>query len=458
LKITVLNGSPKGMTSVTMQYVHHIQKKFPQHELIIFNISNRIKKLEKDAQVFQEILDSIQSSDGILWASPVYYMLVPANYKRFIELISEKDVVHLFKNKHTAFLTTSIHSFDHTAHNYMHGICDDWDMRFAGSFSADMYDLLKDEERQRLRCFAANFFKEIEKNTLYSKSYMPITWRDFDYVSGVNESKAETGNKKILVVTDASDRQTNLDRMIERFKSSFSFEIEVVNLWDIDIKGGCLGCIQCGYDNQCVYKDKDDYIEFYNTKVKAADILVWAGTITDRYLSSRWKLFFDRSFYNGHQPSLRGKQIGFIISGPLSQISNLRQIMEAYVEGQQANLCGFATDEYGDSQGIDDLLQDLAERLVQFADSNYIKPPTFLGVGGLKIFRDDIWGRLRFPFRSDYVAYKKHGVFDFPQKKYTTRMQNAIMLLMSKVPVFRREVNKRMKDEMIKPLQKVLDD
>ena len=55
------------------------------------------------------------------------------------------------------------------------------------------------------------------------------------------------------------------------------------------------------------------------------------------------------------------------------------------------------------------------------------------------------------------MAYKKLGVFDFPQKKYKSRIRNAIMLLLSKIPAFRREVNKRMKMEMIKPLQKVVD-
>ncbi|NIM12986.1 MAG: hypothetical protein GTO45_12735 [Candidatus Aminicenantes bacterium] len=71
MKLTVLNGSPKGDKSITMQFVHYIGKEFPQHELKIFNIAARIKTIEKDVQVFQEILESIRSSDGILWASPV---------------------------------------------------------------------------------------------------------------------------------------------------------------------------------------------------------------------------------------------------------------------------------------------------------------------------------------------------------------------------------------------------
>jgi len=36
VKIAVLNGSPKGKTSVTMQYVRYLQKEFPQQ-----NANNR---------------------------------------------------------------------------------------------------------------------------------------------------------------------------------------------------------------------------------------------------------------------------------------------------------------------------------------------------------------------------------------------------------------------------------
>ncbi len=457
MKITVLNGSPKGMTSISMQYVHYIQKKFPQHEIKIINISQRIKKIELDKSAFQEILDEVEVSDGVLWASPVYYFLVPSNFKRFIELIFERNAEGIFQDKYTAFLSTSIHFFDHTAHNYIHAVCDDLNMRFVGSFSADMSDLRKPKERERLELFAGNYFEVIENRTPTTKKYMPVIRRNFDYIPSKVIESLDAGEKKIVVVTDTLDTQVNLTRMVKRFKTSFTSEIEVINLRMLDIKGSCLGCVQCGYDNQCVYKDKDEYIDFYNTKLKTADILVFAGTVHDRYLSSRWKMFFDRSFFNGHAPSLMGKQMGFIISGPLSQISNLRQILEAFTEIQHANLAGIVTDEYGDSVKIDDLLQDLARNLVQFADSGYVGTPTFLGVGGRKLFRDEIWGRLRFPFRADYLLYKKLGVFDFPQKNYKTRVQNAIMSLLSKSPGFRKEVNKRLKGEMIKPLQKIIE-
>lgn len=66
MKIAVLNGSPKGSTSVTMQYVNFIQKKFPQHELKILNISQRIKAIENDKEEFLKIIKEVKSSDGVL--------------------------------------------------------------------------------------------------------------------------------------------------------------------------------------------------------------------------------------------------------------------------------------------------------------------------------------------------------------------------------------------------------
>jgi multimeric flavodoxin WrbA len=458
MRIAVLNGSPKGHLSVTMQYVNFIQKKFPQHELKIVNIASQIKKIEKDKKAFQEIMDEVRSSEGVLWAFPLYYLLVSSQYKRFIELLWEREAVDVFKNKYTAVLSTSIHFFDHTAHNYMNAICDDLDMKYLGSFSAAMHDLLSQKGREKLTLFAAEFFDGVQNRIPTSKRFSPILYRAFDYLSGPVGQKTSAQGKEVLVLSDLKDPDTNLGKMIERFKNSFMDEVKVTNLHQLDIKGGCLGCLQCGYDYQCSYGNQDEYVRFYKDRVKSADVLIFAGTIQDRYLSSRWKTFFDRSFFNTHTPSLTGKQVGFILSGPLRQIPNLRQILEAYTEWQQANLVDMITDEEEDSGLLDAQIQHLAERAVRLAEKNYIKPKTFLSVGAMKIFRDDIWGKLRFPFQADHRFYKKHHLYDFPHRKYKVRMINALLILLTKIPSMRKEIyRKRIKEEMVKPLQKVLE-
>ena len=84
MKVTVLNGSPKGDVSVTMQYVGYIRKRFPGHEYVVHDISQRVKKLEGNLTAFKEVVDDVGSSDVVLWAFPLYHMLVPSQYKRFI--------------------------------------------------------------------------------------------------------------------------------------------------------------------------------------------------------------------------------------------------------------------------------------------------------------------------------------------------------------------------------------
>ena len=281
-------------------------------------------------------------------------------------------------------MTTSIHFFDHTAHNYMNAVCDDLNMKYVGSFSADMYDLVKAKERERLLLFAEDFFEAVNREIPTSKNYGPLTYSNFEYAPGDSKPRIDANGKTVTVVTDSDDMGTNLGKMIDRFRKSFLKEPKVINLHDLIIKGGCLGCLQCGLDNICIYRDQDEYGAFYNSEIKTPDILVFAGNIVDRYLSSKWKQFFDRSFFNGHSPSLMGKQMGFILSGPLTQIPNLRQILEGYTYIEQANLVDFVTDEYEDSEKIDALLGNLAERLVRFSHKNYMKPINFLGLGGSK--------------------------------------------------------------------------
>jgi multimeric flavodoxin WrbA len=458
MRIAVLNGSPKGSTSVTMQYVDYLGKKFPAHTLKIHNIAQQIRVLEREENAFQEIVTEVQLSDGVLWAFPLYYFTVASQYKRFIELIFERRKEEAFRGKYTAVLTTSIHFFDHTAHNYLRAICDDLDMKFAGSFSADMYDLLKENSREQLVLFGQEFFRAIERRARPSKAFPPVTHHAFDYLPGPAPAKLDAGSRKIVLIADEATDAPNLQRMIERFRDSFAQEIQTVYLSGVDIKGGCLGCIRCGYDNTCTYEGKDGFIDFFNQTVRPADMLVFAGAIRDRYLSSRWKLFFDRSFFNTHMPYLAGKQVGFIVSGPLGQIPNLRQILEAYVQLHQANLVDIVTDESGDSEALDAQLRQLGENLIWGVETGSMKPATFLGTGGRKIFRDDVRARLRFPFRADDAHYRKHALYDFPQKDYKSRITSSLLLLLSRVPRIRKEIYSRIKEEMIKPLQRIVRD
>jgi multimeric flavodoxin WrbA len=115
MNITVLNGSPKGDLSVTLQYIRFIEKKFPMHKFNYINIAQRIGKIENDKELFDSIINDIKNSDVIFWGAPLYVCLVSSQYKRFIELIYERGVADSFAGKYGAVITTSIHFLDNTA-------------------------------------------------------------------------------------------------------------------------------------------------------------------------------------------------------------------------------------------------------------------------------------------------------------------------------------------------------
>jgi len=77
-------------------------------------------------------------------------------------------------------------------------------------------------------------------------------------------------------------------------------------------------------------------------------------------------------------------------------------------------------------------------------------------LGFARLFRDEIWGRLRPTFQADHRFYRKHGMYDFPQTDYGMRLLVAVLMILSKLPAFRKEYARRTMPEMVRPLQKVV--
>ncbi len=382
MKILVLSGSPKGEQSVTMQYVQYLARIHPEREFLVRHVAHRVRSLERHPEQFADLLAEVRQADLVLWAFPLYILLVCSQYKRFIELIAERGAGEAFRGRYAATLSTSIHYYDTTAHRYLQAVCDDLGMRYLGSYSAEMQDLLKPEERRRLAGFAADLFASMERGSRPPRLHAPLRYSPRPFAPAAPARRVSSAGKRVVVLTDARPEQANLRAMIGRFRAGLDGEVEVLNLHEVDIKGGCLGCLRCGAAYRCAYTGKDGFIEFYNEKLKTADVLVFAGAIVDRQLSWKWREFFDRSFFNTHTPSLTGKQIAFLISGPLSQLPDLRLVYEAWVELQRSHLAAFLSDETESPADLEAELDSLGERLVRLAQSGYLRPQTFLGIAG----------------------------------------------------------------------------
>lgn len=455
MKIVVLAGSPKGELSLTLQYVEFIRKKLSEHEFRIVQIGSRIRKLENDPAAFQGVLEEVRQADAVLWCFPVYVLLAPSQLKRFVELIFERRAAAAFAGKYAAALTTSVHFFDHTAHNYIRAICEDLGMPTLAGFSAEMNDLLKPAGRDALLAFARTLIRVMAERAPVEKAFAPVNYAVPEYRPPALPAVPKTGTRRIVLLTDAGAGDVNLRRMTDVFMRCLPNPVTVVNLNEMDLKGGCLGCCRCGDANICVYQD--GLAAVFRDKVMPADAIVYAGAIRDRYLSARWKMFFDRSFFNGHAPVLMGKQMAGIISGPLRQLPNLRQILEAASEMGRMRLAGIVTDEDADPARTTALLQHLGASLLRNIEERVQVQPTFLGVGGHKIFRDLIY-EIRFVFRADYRFYRKHKLFDYPQKDIRMRLQTGFLSLLTAIPALRPGFYRMTTAKMLEPFRKVVNE
>ena len=452
MKWVILNGSPKGATSVTMQSMKYLELTHGDHTFEYIHIVNNMKDYENKPAELIETCEKIQNADVVLWAFPLYHLLVHSSYKRFIELVSERHLERYFENKYTASFSTSIHFFDHTAHQYINGICDDFGMQYVEQLSHDMNDLTKEDKRKELQNFFKSIVYSVDHTLAFPKTYEPIMKMNKSYNATLTNPTVKT-NKKITIITDAKEMDHNLNQMIQKFKSTVIGNVSIENLNTFTGNGPCLGCCKCAYDNTCVYEHKDDYRARMDAIIQNTDILIFAGTIKDRYLSARFKWFFDRSFCYTHIPIYSGKQIGFLISGPFIKLKNVRQILEGYTQ-MDANLIGFISDEVENDFELDQHIEAFAEKAILYSENGYERAPNFLGVGGRKIFRDEVAGNLGAIFKGDYQYYKAHDFFDFPTSK--DRLKAMLMRYFMGKKRFRDEVQKNMKNHMIASHKKVL--
>jgi len=236
--------------------------------------------------------------------------------------------------------------------------------------------------------------------------------------------------------------------MITRFRSVFGYRTRIVNISEYPLAGGCLGCFRCAVSEKCVYKDGFD--QFLRQNIQTADAIVYAFTVSDHSMGSRFKMYDDRNFCNGHRTVTVGMPVGYLVSGIYSAEYNLRTVIEARSETGGNFLSGVATDECSTDMQVDALARSLAFAL----ETKHTAPQNFWGVGGMKIFRDLIY-QMRGMMRADHKFYKKQGIYDFPQKKKAESMKMYLVgALLSNEKILAKMGNK-MNEGMIAPYRKM---
>lgn len=454
MNILVINGSPKGKYSITLQTVLYIQKLFPECSFEILHAGQQIKSLEKD---MSKALDSINKADMILFSYPVYTFSATYQLHRFIELL--KDSRTDLRGKPAAQITTSKHFFDITAHQYIEDNCKDMGLVYLGGLSADMEDLLSESGRKDAREFwkyilwKANNKEYDPSNEISAPEALPIYERKFAAVNtGAIEDSFEPEKKekkqdfRVVIVTNKEPDDTSLGNMIDDFRAVFPYETKVVNIAQYPFSGGCLGCFNCAANGKCIYKDGFDV--FLRNEIQTAAAIVYAFSIKDHSMGATFKRYDDRQFCNGHRTVTSGRPMGYIIRGNINAEPNLQMVIQGRCQVGGNFLAGEGTDA--------DSIKRMGDSLAYALENKLTQPANFYGVGGMKIFRDLIY-LMRGLMKADHQYYKKHGIYDFPQKKKGTIIKMKLVGMLMSNPKLMSKAGAKMNEGMIAPYKKVID-
>ena len=443
MNILVLNGSPKGNNSITLQTVLYLQKKYPSHSFEVLNVGSRIKALEKD---FAPAAAAVEKADLLLFSYPVYTFIAPCQLHRFIELLKASGLC--LQSKFATQITTSKHFYDITAHRYVQDNCQDMGLKYIRGLSADMDDLLSQQGRKEACEFFDQVCWSVEKGHCEPfPQPLPQPARQLVEVPAHGKDEEKPGD--VVIVTDCRPEDSQLAAMIERFRAVLPLKTRVVNIGDYPFDGGCLGCFNCAVSGRCIYKDGFD--SYLRDTIQSAQSIVYAFTIRDHSMGARFKMYDDRQFCNGHRTVTMGMPMGYLVSGDYSREFNLQMILEGRAQVGGNFLAGVATDETDPNGEID----RMAETLCYALEKGYVPPRNFYGVGGMKVFRDLIW-LMQGMMKADHKFYKAHGQYDFPQKQWPTMLKMYLVGALLASPKLKSKMGNKMNEGMLMPYNKVL--
>ncbi len=439
MNVCVLSGSPKGENSITYQTVLYLEKKFPKDRFTALHVGQRIRGYEKD---MGEALEVIAKADILLFCYPVYTFIVPSQLHRFLELLKEAGVD--LSGKFAAQISTSKHFYDTTAHAFIRENCQDMGLKYVGGLSADMEDLLVKKGQRE----AVAFWKLVHwrvRNHIYEKAPDRRQESVSPYQRSLSPVEKREGRETVIVASLEKEDE-GLANMIADFQAVYPYQTRVVNIVDYPLAGGCLGCFRCAVSGKCVYKDGFD--EFLRNEIQAGAAIVYAFSVKDHSMGSRMKMFDDRQFCNGHRTVTMGMPVGYLVHGSLENEANLRMIIEGRAQVGGNFLAGVAEDKEG--------ISSLAKTLVYALKHRVTQPPMFLGVGGMKIFRDLIWV-MQGMMKADHQFYKEHGIYDFPQKQVGTIVKMKLVGALISNPKVQSKMGNKMTEGMLMPYKKILE-
>ncbi len=517
-RILVLNGSPSGKNSITLQTLLFMEKYWKDAEFEILHVGQRIRSYEKD---FSQAEASLKKAEMILFCYPVYTFLVPAQLHRFIELIKENKVC--LKGKYASQITTSKHFYDTTAHRFIQDNCDDLGLLYIRGLSADMEDLLSKKGQKEAAAFT-RYLRWCMKKGFYEGAHYGV--QDVPNENEHLQSENNSGVKAELPATGESACDTEkqiyvINEQTRRTEKQICGTNEQTRRTDKQICGINEHARRtdkqiCGINKQACKTDKISKIAIVADLSEGEESDTLRDMIRDFVKNSKipCELFNIRDFpfkggclgcfhcasdgiciyKDGFDSWLREaiqKADAIVYAykvkdhsmGSLFKTFDDRQFCNGHrtvtmgrplgylVDGclsVEENLCTVmeARAQVGGNflagiacsekkADMERQIRTLAETLGYAIRHNYRPPKNFYGVGGLKIFRDLIY-QMQGLMREDHRFYKEHGFYDFPQKHRGRIIAMYLLGALMSNPKLGSSMKGKMTEGMLMPYRKLL--
>lgn len=421
----------------------YLEKYFDADQFSYIDAGAKIRSLEKD---FSEVKNKVADADAIVFCYPVYTCLATSQLHRFIELLNDENIT--LKNKTVTQFTTSKHFYDMTAHRCIEENVFDLGGNYVKGMSADMNDLITANGQKQLIEFW-KFVRYSHEKHIFETAPAKLTDDRPTYTSFSPDNTFKNG-RSVALITNCKKTDLTLTAMISDFVSASPFNVTVYNVADMQLKGGCLGCLRCAADGNCVYTD--GFQQLLREKLESADAMVFAFTPKCHTMGADFKRFDDRRFCNGHRTTCEGKPTAYIVGGSLKNEDNLRELLDARPEIAGNYSAGIATADGGAEE-----MKSVIAKLDYALENKLSLPQNFYGEGGRRIFRDLVFV-MQGIMRADHKFYKSHGYYDdLPSKQWKTKLLMKLAGVAFNNPSIRKKLGGKIDEGMLLGHKKAIE-
>lgn len=458
MHITVLAGSPKGEKSLTCQYTNYLARMYPEDTFSCIQLAQNAGSYQKEPGKLQRVASIIEKSDLVLFAFPLYFLTVSSGYMQSLQLLVRQG--HRFPALHGAIITTSIHFFDHTAVNYVGSVAESLGISVIGELTFKMNDLTSAESRKVLKKSFEHWKQVTARNLELGRRYpdYPKNSQSTSFDLPPTERLEGSEGTRLAVISACSSSEPSWSSSMTEHASRLIEDTTVISLSDLFF-GPCLGCLQCGFDNHCVYEGKDGYTDMYRKTILPEDIIIFSLEAEGPYFFSLWQKYLERSFFLNHRPTLAGKQVIYLVTGSMRARQNAREILSGYTETMGGSLLGIISSDDTPPEAAATRLSSLLDYALVLTEGQLSLPKSFLGVGGMKIFRDEVYSDLKFVFQQDHRYYRRYGIYkDLPHRRPLRRFLISLGVLVTRIPPLRKVIRRELSTQMLSQAAKAAEE